>query len=222
MTALPTVENPIINSAFDEPQFHWVIRKGQPPEKRAERRRASYYFRVPERAARGRAKKERQRELFESDKPGEEVEIPIPNQIRERLKRWEERGYAGATSITQELLALWQAEDRRERLFFAQREAAEAVIFLTEGPQDLLQGLTERIPRDKPGPSGKEKGYRAFIRYALKMATGTGKTTVMAPMSPSATGCGNSTRCWASNPSTPRGRSCRATCCPNCAGAMSS
>ncbi len=180
MSALPTVENPIINSAFEEPQFHWVIRKGQAPEKRPGRRDASYFFRVPEGAARGKTKKEKQRELFESDKPGLEVEIQVANQIRERLKRWKERGYAGATPITQELLAMWNREDRRERLFFAQREAAEAVIFLTEGPQDLLQGLTEQIPRDEPGPASKEKGYRAFVRYALKMATGTGKTTVMA------------------------------------------
>ncbi|WP_206199327.1 DEAD/DEAH box helicase family protein [Parasulfuritortus cantonensis] len=180
MSALPTVENPIINSAFEEPQFHWVIRKGQPPEKRSGRRSASYYFRVPEGAARGKSKKEKQRELFESDTPGEEVEIQVANQIRERVKRWKERGYAGATAITQELLALWHREDRRERLFFAQREAAEAVIFLTEGPQDLLQGLAEQVPKDEPGPASNEKGYRAFIRYALKMATGTGKTTVMA------------------------------------------
>lgn len=180
MSALPTVENPIINSAFDEPEFHWIIEKGKLPEKRAGRRLASYYFRVPEGAARGKGKKDKQQELFESDKPGTEVEIEVANQIRERLKRWKERDYVGATPITQELLTLWQSEDRLQRLFFAQREAAEAVILLTEGPQDLLQGLNELIAKDEPGPAGKEKGYRAFVRYALKMATGTGKTTVMA------------------------------------------
>jgi type III restriction enzyme len=51
------------------------------------------------------------------------------------------------------------------------------VIFLTEGPADLRQGV--QVPMDEPGPAAKEAGYRAFQRYALKMATGSGKTTVM-------------------------------------------
>jgi type III restriction enzyme len=179
-SALPTVDNPIINSAFAEPERHWVIRKGATPENKAGRRTASYYYRVPEGASRGKARKEQTRELFESDKPGEEVELQVANQIRERLQSWRKRNYEGASAISRELLALWQSEDRRQRLFFAQREAAEAIIFLIEGPPDLLRNLNEMIPKDEPGPASRDKGYRAFLRYALKMATGTGKTTVMA------------------------------------------
>ena len=66
---------------------------------------------------------------------------------------------------------------RRQRLFFAQLETAKIVIFLTEGPQDLLQGIA--IPLDEPSNQAREVGYKAFLRYAMKMATGTGKTTVM-------------------------------------------
>lgn len=178
--ALPTVENPIINSPYEEPHFHWLIRKGEVPQKREGRRPAAYFFRVPEGAGRGRGKKAAQVELFESDTPGTEVELQVPNQIRERLKHWRERDYEGATATTRELLRWWRREDRGQRLFFAQLEAAEAVILLTEGPQDLLQGLPEQIPLDEPGPAAKTKGYKAFRRYGLKMATGTGKTTVMA------------------------------------------
>jgi type III restriction enzyme len=36
------------------------------------------------------------------------------------------------------------------------------------------------VPLNQPSRKAKEAGYRAFQRYALKMATGTGKTTVMA------------------------------------------
>lgn len=180
MTALPAVENPIINSPYEEPRFHWLIRKGEVPQKHEGRRTAGYFFRVPEGAGRGRGKKAVQVELFESDTPGTEVELQVPNQIRERLMRWRERDYEGATATTKELLRWWWREDRPQRLFFAQLEAAEAVILLTEGPQDLLQGLPEQIPLDEPGPAAKAKGYKAFQRYGLKMATGTGKTTVMA------------------------------------------
>ncbi len=56
-------------------------------------------------------------------------------------------------------------------------EAAEAIIFLREARNDFLQGM--EIPMDEPGPDGKENGLTAFTRYACKMATGTGKTTVM-------------------------------------------
>lgn len=178
--ALPTVENPIINSPYEEPRFHWQIRKGELPRKREGRRPAAYFFRIPEGAGRGRGKKAAQVELFESDTPGTEVELLVPNQIRERLKLWQAREYEGATATTKELLRWWRREDRPQRLFFAQLEAAEAVILLTEGPQDLLQGLPEQIPLDEPGPAAKAKGYKAFQRYGLKMATGTGKTTVMA------------------------------------------
>jgi type III restriction enzyme len=176
VTQINAVENPIINKPYEEPRYYWLIRKGEPPEKREGRRPASYFFRVPERAARGR-KGKKQVELFEEETKGEEYLLPIPNLIRERLKEWQVRDYDGATRVTKELLALWHSEDRNQRLFFAQREAAESVIFLAEAAADLLQGM--QIPTDEPGPEAKEAGYRAFARYALKMATGSGKTTVM-------------------------------------------
>jgi len=44
------VENPIINSPFEKPKFHWYLQKGRQPEKRDGRRLASYVFRVPEHA----------------------------------------------------------------------------------------------------------------------------------------------------------------------------
>jgi type III restriction enzyme len=79
--------------------------------------------------------------------------------------------------VTRELLALWRDPERAQRLFFAQLEAVETVLFLVEGPADLKQGVD--VPLDEPGDDAKEQGYRAFLRYALKMATGSGKTTVM-------------------------------------------
>ena len=56
-------------------------------------------------------------------------------------------------------------------------EAAETIIFLIEARADLLQGI--EIPRDEPSDEKKAEGFSGFLRYACKMATGSGKTTVM-------------------------------------------
>ena len=176
MAQINTVENPIINSPYVVPAQYWHIEAGKKPERRAGRRPASYFFRVPERAARGR-KGKAQEELFEDEAKGEEYLLDLANLLRQRVAEWRKRGYQGATKVTQELIELWRAEGRAQPLFYAQLEAAETAIFLVEGPADLKQGI--QVPMDEPGPAAKEAGYRAFQRYALKMATGTGKTTVM-------------------------------------------
>ena len=177
MTTQPSVlQQPIINSPFEAPRYHWLIQRGERPEKLPGRRKASFYLRVPERAARGR-QHARQRELIEETAPGEEYDLALVNLLRERLTVWRVGGYEGVTSVTRELLNLWQREDRGQRLFFAQMEAAETVIFLVEGPAELLRGI--KAPPDEPGAKAKENGAKAFLRYALKMATGSGKTTVM-------------------------------------------
>lgn len=87
---------PIINSPYDEPSHHWHIEKGRLPEKRAGRRPASYFFRVPERAARGRRGKV-QITLFEETEKGQEYLLEPANLIRRRLAEWRQRDYAGAT-----------------------------------------------------------------------------------------------------------------------------
>jgi type III restriction enzyme len=176
------VDSPIINSPFCEPQFHWQIERGKPPVKAEGRRRASYFYRVPEHAGRGR-KNKTQVEMFEAEK-GEQVDLALVNEIRERIKNWRKGTYSaglaydGASSVTKELLELWRSEDRMQRLFFAQIEAVETIIFLVEGNEIYRKGLSE-IPKDEPGLDTKAAGFRAFIRYACKMATGSGKTTVM-------------------------------------------
>jgi type III restriction enzyme len=68
-------------------------------------------------------------------------ELVMVNLIRNRLKSWENSGYAGATRTTLELLSYWQDEGRGKRLFYAQLEAAKTIIFLTEARQDFLQGI---------------------------------------------------------------------------------
>lgn len=165
------VPEPILNSPFAEPQAHWLIREGESPRQMLGRRKAGYFFRPPERA--DEADPHAARGLF--------VELATVNLIRDRLKAWLEQGRPGITRTTRELLDYWTREGRSSRIFFAQREAAETIVFLTEARPDFLQGID--IPLDEPGEDRIAQGFRAFRRLGCKMATGSGKTTVMAMLS---------------------------------------
>jgi type III restriction enzyme len=105
-------------------------------------------------------------------------ELRLVNLIRERVKAWRDARYPSATRTTLDLLAWWNRAGRAQRLFFAQREAAETIIFLHEARADFLQGVA--VAREPVGKEREVDGYTGFSRYACKMATGSGKTTVMA------------------------------------------
>lgn len=162
------VPEPIICSPFAEPDFHWNIQEGEEPEKMAGRRRAGYFFRDPKAPVAS----------DEHEALGNWVELVTVNLIRERVKEWGASGYPGASRLSIELLKYWQRDGRKFRLFFAQLESAETIIFLNEARSDYLQGIG--IPTDDVSNDRQTNGYSAFQRYACKMATGTGKTTVMA------------------------------------------
>ena len=100
--------------------------------------------------------------------PGEFVELPLVNHLRTRVAEWRAAGYPGVTGITRRLLEHWTSAERAQRFFFCQIEAAETLIWLTEAPADRKVGI--EIPSD--GGS--------FPRLCAKMATGAGKTVVMA------------------------------------------
>jgi len=157
------VTTPILNSPFEEPREHWWIVDGEAPERRPGRRPAMYYYLDP-----GRDQNER---------GGFYIELKKVNLIRERVKQWRQQGWPGVSRTTRDLLSYWCREGRRQRLFFAQIEAAETIIFLSEARPDFRQGI--EIPRDDPSDDAKARGFSGFLRYACKMATGAGKTTVM-------------------------------------------
>lgn len=103
------------------------------------------------------------------DDPGEFRELELVNKIRDRIADWRERDYPNITGITRQLLKFWHDKTKREhQFFFCQLEAIETLIWLVEGSDVERQGL--HIPSDG-GP---------FRRLCCKMATGTGKTIVMA------------------------------------------
>jgi type III restriction enzyme len=152
-----TIDRLIINSPYEEPQRHWRYdRETRTFDLVDGRRPAGYVVASPDSRA--------------FDDPGIFVEIPLVNQIRPRVKAWRAAGYPGVTSITKRLLEHWRDPEEFDgrRFFFCQLEAVETLIWLTEAP------AAERVGIEIPGDGG------AFARRCCKMATGSGKTIVMA------------------------------------------
>ena len=152
-----TIDRLIINSPYEEPARHWRYDRETRTFELVEGRRPAGYV-VASRDSRA------------FDDPGIFVEIPLVNQIRPRVKAWREAGYPGVTSITKRLLDHWRDPEEfgARRFFFCQLEAVETLIWLTEAP------AAERVGIEIRGDGG------AFGRRCCKMATGTGKTIVMA------------------------------------------
>lgn len=147
--------NPIINYPFSEPTQHWDF-GGLKPSVLEGRRVSGYLPPSPD------------GQLRITD-----VVIPLTlvNTLRDKTRQWRQDGYLGATSTTKRLFEHWFSEDRladNTRPFFCQQEAVETIAFLAEARSDLKQGIVV--------PSAGE----AYTRWAIKMATGTGKTMVMA------------------------------------------
>ena len=155
--ATATIDRLIINSPYEEPSHHWRYdRETRTFSLEPGRRPAGFVIATPG------------SKTF--DDPGLFVELPLVNRIRPRVTAWREAGYPGATGITQRLLAHWKDPEEREhrRFFFCQLEAIETLIWLTEGPP------ADKVGIDIPSDGGP------FTRLCSKMATGSGKTIVMA------------------------------------------
>jgi type III restriction enzyme len=147
----------VINSPYEEPKHHWSYERETRLFRLKDGRRAAGFLRASE--------------VSQSfDDPGEFIELPLVNRIRPRVRAWREAGFPGVTGITKRLLGHWRDPEQREsrRFFFCQLEAIETLIWLTESAEAERQGI--EIPSD-----GGE-----FQRVCCKMATGSGKTIVMA------------------------------------------
>ena len=104
------------------------------------------------------------------DDPGEFIEFKTVNEIRRRVKDWKDNGYRNVTQVTKDLLEHWNNKEQRELPFFwCQLEAIETLIWLTEANSSEHQGL------DLQNNDGTK-----WVRECVKLATGTGKTVVMA------------------------------------------
>src|SRR5215207_7768896 len=169
---MTVIENPIINSPFAEPQQHHELdNRGNPTGQiLAQRRKSTYLTPIPQ----PRKQAGMQMSLFEGTAEKEEENYTI-NQIRYQVNLWRQKQYPNVTRVTRQLLDYWTAEGREKPLFFCQIEAIETVIYITEvakrDKQDWIEtDLLKASDEANPG----------LYRMAFKMATGSGKTVVMA------------------------------------------
>ena len=157
MTGGGNMEKPqslIINSPYAPPTHHWARASGGKlnPQPVAGRRKAGY-------------------EIFDTrNNTVRSVSLDLVNTIRERVDAWRAAEYPGVTNITRLLLEHWHADDvaRQYPLYFCQLEAIETLIWHVEAPAEYKTGISI------VGDGG------AWDRLCCKMATGSGKTTVMA------------------------------------------
>ena len=190
------VERPVICNPYLEPSAYWYYDKETGEASQIDGRRPAGYWYKDERTGTG------QRELFTEE---QRDDLTLVNRLREDVRRWRDSGYRGASNVTRELLRHWSSRDLSRPLFFCQREAVETLVYLAElripgrssrtgfknfdvtdedirlllnGEKPTFQITGEVFPTLMDRPS--DATLLPLVRMASKMATGSGKTVVMA------------------------------------------
>jgi type III restriction enzyme len=191
------IEKPILCNPYEEPKDHWVYDRQTGEAKHGYSRRPAGYWYKTEKVG------SRQMRLFTEE---ERDDLPLVNLLREDVGRWRDADHRGASQVSKELMRYWFKENRVRRLFFCQREAVETLIYLCEvriparssrtlfkefklsdeNLRRLLHGehanlglvKSDYLPTliDRPFDSD----LLPLVRLGCKMATGSGKTVVMA------------------------------------------
>jgi len=108
---------------------------------------------------------------------------PLVNKIRRQIKEWRDNKYSGASNTSQALLNWWFEhphirEDSKEfRYYFAQREAVETIVYLYEVAK--IKNKYDLMRYDSSGVVSSGMFDEDWLRFVIKMATGSGKTKVM-------------------------------------------
>lgn len=179
-------ERPILNSPYERPARHWELDKdGQPTQRIIESRRACDYV-TPVPKPKKRKGPAGQTEFLLDDghnlstQKQQYATAPIINEIRRHLDRWRAIPDSSRWQVTPEtarLLQHWRHHPFSGlRPFFCQIEAIETAIWLTEVAPQVpgAKHILEQIA------SANRDANTDLTRIALKLATGAGKTTVMA------------------------------------------
>ena len=183
----PFFERPVLNSPYEYPKRHWELDEtGQPTQNVIERRRPADFI-TPIPKPKKQKGTEKQSEIIFDEGKGLSTDkqqyqhTEIINAVRQQVDQWRNLQSPNQWKVTPEtarLLRHWRHHRFTGiRPFFCQVEALETAIWLTEvapqaGPRGkrFLDHLANTNHEANPGLS----------RLALKLATGAGKTTVMA------------------------------------------
>ena len=174
-------EQPVLNSPYERPSRHWELDEtGQPTQQIVESRRPAEFITpipLPKKSTQQAALvfDEAARKLGDA---GQQYDLTaIINGVRQQVDRWRDLPNPSQWQVTAETARLLQHWRHHRfsgiRPFFCQVEAVETAIWLTEvAPRMERRGqrFLDHIAHANPD----------LPRLALKLATGTGKTTVMA------------------------------------------
>ncbi|MHB9152971.1 MAG: DEAD/DEAH box helicase family protein [Spirochaetales bacterium] len=113
---------------------------------------------------------------------------PLVSQLRKKVKEWRDSGYVGATITSKYLLNWWfntqhlltepDGTLKEFQYYFAQQEALETIVYLYDvvGVQDKF----DLMRFDSSGAVSAGMFDETWRRFVIKMATGAGKTKVLA------------------------------------------
>jgi len=178
-------KHPVLYSPYEYPARHWELdESGQPTTEVVETRRPVEFI-TPIPKPKGRRSTERELAFADVGGAASEDQVydlkPIISNLRLHVDRWRELPNPetwGVTPETARLLQHWRHHSFGDiRPFFCQIEAAETIIWLTEVAPTL--GKQGRVFLDHLN-AANDQANPGLSRLALKMATGAGKTTVMA------------------------------------------
>jgi len=183
----PFFDRPILNSPYERPSRHWELdAQGQPTQQIIERRRRAEFITPIPKPRKRKGSAEQASLVFDEGKGLSTAEqrydhTAIINSVRQQVDRWRQLPNAKDWRVTPEtarLLQHWRHHSYSGiRPFFCQIEAVEAAIWLTEvAPQvgKVAEGFLDHLA------NANRDANPEIMRLALKLATGAGKTTVMA------------------------------------------
>ena len=182
----PFFDHPILNSPYARPERHWELdEQGQPTQRIVEmRRRAEFITPIPKPKKRRKTSAQETIVFDEgkglSTKDQQYDPTSIINEVRGHVDTWRALPNPSQWQVmpeTARLLQHWRHHDFSGiRPFFCQIEAVETAIWLTEVAPQSTSG--KRLLRNLE--LANKDANPELLRLALKLATGAGKTTVMA------------------------------------------
>ena len=180
-------ERPILNSPYTCPALHWELDEdGQPTNRIIEtRRRSELITPVPRPQRRRRSPGQGELGLGVGDglsTPEQEYNpTPIINEIRGYVAAWRNLPNPNQWQVTPEtarLLLHWRHHQFEQfQPFFCNIEAVETAIWLAEVASDRAAAGAKIWTHIR---GANKEANPELLRIALKLATGAGKTTVMA------------------------------------------
>ena len=175
-----SAKSPILNNPYEEPRLHYGSVDGNLDYNTILKGRRPFSMEIGI-----KPNSNPQQSMFnDEDFYDDDINASFINTIRDEVKKWREQGYPQVTRVTRELLNFWFCNPERQdnlKLFFCQREAIETAVYLNEvAERDPNMGRhILHLLEERQGSVSNDYNY-VLPRTAFKMATGTGKTVVMA------------------------------------------